>query len=129
MPLGEGVLGVNLGIPIIVVVNKVDLMLHGEKVAMLEKNIEFIWKHLRQYNLTYAASMMFISTTSHINIENLYRYIMHRLYDFEFKIKPQLHEKEALFIPTGFDSMNLISELCKNAQDNIVFEDVLKKPQ
>jgi hypothetical protein len=64
MPLSEGVLDVNLGIPIMVVVNKVDLMLHGEKVVLLEKNIEFIWKHLRQYNLTYAASMMFVSSNS-----------------------------------------------------------------
>jgi GTPase len=47
MPLGEGVLAVNLGIPIIVVINKVDLILQGEKVALLEKNIEFIWKHVR----------------------------------------------------------------------------------
>jgi GTPase SAR1 family protein len=31
MPLAEGVLKVNLGIPIIVVCNKVDLILRGEK--------------------------------------------------------------------------------------------------
>ena len=31
MPLPEGVLKVNLGIPIIVVCNKVDLLLHGDK--------------------------------------------------------------------------------------------------
>jgi len=31
MPLGEGVLSVNLGIPIIVVCHKIDMMLRGEK--------------------------------------------------------------------------------------------------
>ena len=38
---------------------------------------------------------------------------MNRLYDFDFVSKPQVAEKEALFIPTGFDSLNLIRELCR----------------
>ena len=42
LPLPEGVLLVNLGIPIIVLCNKVDLLLRGEKSQFLESNIEFI---------------------------------------------------------------------------------------
>lgn len=42
MPLGEGVLKVNLGIPITVVVTKADLLQHGEKAKFLEENLEFI---------------------------------------------------------------------------------------
>lgn len=42
MELPEGCLKVNLGIPIIVVVNKVDLLLHGDKKAFLENNFDFI---------------------------------------------------------------------------------------
>jgi hypothetical protein len=42
MDLPEGCLKVNLGIPIIVVVNKVDLLLHGDKKAFLEENYDFI---------------------------------------------------------------------------------------
>lgn len=42
MPLGEGVLKVNLGIPIIVVCNKIDLLVRGEKAQYLESNIDFI---------------------------------------------------------------------------------------
>lgn len=47
MPLGEGVLKVNLGIPIAVVVTKSDLLHHGEKARFLEENLEFIQKHIR----------------------------------------------------------------------------------
>lgn len=47
MDLPEGCLKVNLGIPIIVVVNKVDLLLHGDKKAFLEENFDFIQKHIR----------------------------------------------------------------------------------
>jgi hypothetical protein len=42
MPLPEGVLKVNLGIPIIVVCSKIDLLIRGEKSQFLETNMEFI---------------------------------------------------------------------------------------
>jgi hypothetical protein len=42
LALGEGVLKVNLGIPIIVVCNKVDLLIHGEKAKYLAENMDFI---------------------------------------------------------------------------------------
>jgi GTPase SAR1 family protein len=42
MPLAEGVLKVNLGIPIVVVCNKIDMLLRGEKAQYLEQNLEFI---------------------------------------------------------------------------------------
>lgn len=41
--LGEGILKVNLGIPIIVVCNKIDLLsAQGEKAKFLEENLDFI---------------------------------------------------------------------------------------
>lgn len=42
LALGDGVLKVNLGIPIIVVCNKVDLLIHGEKAKFLAENFDFI---------------------------------------------------------------------------------------
>ena len=42
MPLPEGCLKVNLGFPILVLVNKSDLLLHGDKKALLEENFDFI---------------------------------------------------------------------------------------
>ena len=42
MPLGEGVLKMNLGIPIIVVCSKADLIKRGDKSALLESNMDFI---------------------------------------------------------------------------------------
>ena len=43
MPLGEGVLKVNLGIPIIVVCNKIDIILQNqEKGKLLQENLDFI---------------------------------------------------------------------------------------
>lgn len=42
MALPEGVLKVNLGIPIIVGCAKADLLVRGEKANMLEINLDFI---------------------------------------------------------------------------------------
>jgi len=47
MPLPKGVLEVNLGIPIVVICNKVDYLIRGEKSGYLEMHLEFISKHLR----------------------------------------------------------------------------------
>lgn len=51
IPLQEGVLKVNLGIPIIIVCTKTDLINHGDKVQQLQTNIDFIMKKLREYAL------------------------------------------------------------------------------
>jgi dynein light intermediate chain 1 len=59
--------------------------------------------------LTYAAALVFVSAKTGSNVELLYKYIMHRLYGFDFDHKPQVLEKHSLFVPTGFDSQNLIS--------------------
>ena len=58
----------------------------------------------------------------------LYKYLLHRIYGIEFPHKSELNKKDSLFIPTGFDSINLINELCKNMDDAMLFEEVLKKP-
>ena len=43
MPLGAGVLKVNLGIPILVVCNKIDLLtINGDRAKLLEENLDFI---------------------------------------------------------------------------------------
>lgn len=51
LELGEGVLKVNLGIPIVVICNKVDLLVHGEKAKYLAENMDFIQHAVREYAL------------------------------------------------------------------------------
>ena len=115
MPLSQGVLKVNLGIPIIVLCNKIDIIHQtGEKAKILQENLDFIQMHLREYSLLYGASVMFTSAKAREskNLDTLYQYINHRLYDkIKFAKKAQIVEKDELFIPTGFDSLNLIKQL------------------
>jgi len=53
----------------------------------------------------------------------------------DFKDKPQTVDKDSLFIPSGFDSLNLINELAKETGRTtgadgapLEFEDVIKPP-
>ena len=118
MPLGEGILKVNLGIPIIVLCNKIDIIHQsGEKAKLLQENLDFIQMHLREYALLYGATVMFTSAKSKEskNLDTLYQYVNSRLYSYSFASKPQIVEKDELFIPSGFDSLNLIRELCKGS--------------
>ena len=104
----EGCLKVNLGIPILVIVNKVDSLLHGDKKSYLEENFDFIQKHIREYSLQYGASVIFTSATANRNLSVTYQYLLHRLYEFDFTHKSEVIERENLFIPSGFDTPNLI---------------------
>lgn len=108
IPLPEGCLKVNLGIPIIVICSKVDLLQHGEKKVLLEQNLDFIQKHIREYCLQFGATVIFTSATANRNLDVLYQYILHRLYNFDFIFKPEIVERDAVFLPAGFDSPNLI---------------------
>lgn len=131
LPLPEGVLKINLGIPIIVLCNKVDLMMRGEKSQFLEQNLEFIQKNVRQMCLSYGASMVFTDSVYQLtNLEQFYRYLLHRLYDLESPAGAlQVLSKDSIFIPTGYDSLLLIDALCKGtAHENKIFEEVIKKP-
>ena len=129
IPLPEGVLKSNLGIPIIVACHKADLIGRGDRAQFLEQNIDFIQKNIRQHCLYYGASLIFTEIHQTSNLEVLYKYILHRLYDQEFKEKPSPNQKNSIFIPTGYDSQQFIDTLCKNTGiDGKIFEEVIKRP-
>lgn len=72
LELSEGVLKVNLGIPIIIVCNKIDLLIHGEKAKFLAENMDFIQKSVREYALQYGATVIFTSTIANKNLNTYY---------------------------------------------------------
>ena len=110
MELPEGILVTNLFIPVAVVCTKTDLVEHGDKEVkdILERNLDYIQVSLRKFCLNYGASLTFISSNSGSNVQLLYDYILARIYDHDFPYSSNTHDKEALFIPTGFDSFELI---------------------
>ncbi|KAI3358042.1 hypothetical protein L3Q82_003060 [Scortum barcoo] len=65
------------------------------------------------------------------NLDILYKYLVHRLYGFPFHCSAQVVERDAVFIPSGWDNEKKIAILHENFQTvkaDDSFEDVIVKP-
>ena len=65
--------------------------------------------HIRLLALEYGATIVFTSGKANYNLTVLYDYICHVLFNFELAHKPNFIEKEAYFIPAGYDDLKLLS--------------------
>ena len=142
MDLPEGVLVTNLFVPCMVMCSKVDLIEHGEKEIkqILERNLDFIQVELRKFCLSYGTSLVFGSSNSNSNIQLVYDYILNRLYDIDLAYPSNTLDKEALFIPTGLDTLELIDQTADmtsflsslkakgEVSETPLFHEVVKKP-
>jgi len=122
LPLPPSCLSVNLGVPLITVVTKTDSLLHGPLRSYLDQHCLFIQRHLRLHCLPYASALVFVSAKTGTNVGRLYQYILNRLYDKEGREgeRAEVVDKHALFIPTGWDSLNLIGK--QEGEEEEVYE-------
>lgn len=61
LDLEEGVLNVNLGVHIMIIWTKSEVVATGETMKYFQSRFEFILKHLREFALRYGASLIFTS--------------------------------------------------------------------
>lgn len=131
-PVEDDVLTNNLGLDIIVVITKTDYMSTLEKeYDYKEESFDFIQQAIRKFCLSYGASLFYISAKINKNCDLLYKYLVHRIYGLPFKTPALVVEKDAVFIPSGWDNDKKIEILYENIQsfkpdDN--YNDVIKKP-
>jgi dynein light intermediate chain 1 len=111
IPLEEGVLTINIGIPLIVVCNKSDILIHGEMAGYFKTRIDFVMHHVRTFALMFGGSVFSLSAHKNRGVDEFYRYLMHRCYGFDFPFKPELRDKEGILIPSGFDNPALANQL------------------
>ncbi len=109
MPLKEGLLKVSMGIPFTFILTKSDIVNSSSDKKRFEEDSEFIIKHLRKFAITYGSSIIYTSSKQNINLALIYEYICHRMFGFDFKHKPNIIEKDAYFIPAGYDSTPLLA--------------------
>ncbi|KAF3833792.1 hypothetical protein F7725_024996 [Dissostichus mawsoni] len=132
LPLGDNTLTHNLGIPVVVVCTKCDAISTLEKEHdYRDEHLDFIQSHIRQFCLQYGASLVYTSVKEMKNLDIVYKYLVHRLYGFPFHCPAQVVERDAVFIPSGWDNEKKIAILHENfqtvkADDN--FEEVIVKP-
>jgi dynein light intermediate chain 1 len=97
----------NLGFPLVVVGTRSDAQADAETAAMQRSSIEM---HLRQACIPYGAAVIYTSIhdkgteRTSLNVELLYRYLMHRLYAYDLGGQAILNSHDALFIPSGWDA-------------------------
>lgn len=122
--LKEGLLNTNIGIPIILSITKSDIVNKIEEKKDFEENSDFILKHLRQIAIQYGATIIYNSIQNNVNISLLYDYICNVLFNFDLIHKPNLVDKEAYFIPSGYDSLdNLRLSDSSTKYINMLYED------
>mmetsp|Transcript_10234 Transcript_10234/g.12810 ORF Transcript_10234/g.12810 Transcript_10234/m.12810 type:complete len:329 (+) Transcript_10234:3-989(+) len=120
----------NLGLPIAIIGCKVDAM-EAETFEQQQK-LQFIQQHLRRFCLKYGAALIYTSARDGTNLDQLHRYLLHRLYPsvFEFQDPGQV-QNEDLFIPSGWDSSKLIQDLVQtktSLDSEAKFETVIPPP-
>uniref|UniRef100_A0A8C9W408 Dynein light intermediate chain n=1 Tax=Scleropages formosus TaxID=113540 RepID=A0A8C9W408_SCLFO len=132
LPLGDNVLTHNLGIPVLVVCTKCDAISILEKEHdYREEHFDFIQSHIRRFCLQYGAGLIYTSAKEEKNLDLLYKYIVHKLYEFELNTPALVVEKDSVFIPAGWDNDKKIAILHENfttVKVEDLFEDFIVKP-
>lgn len=129
LPLSEGVLQVNLGVPVMVICCKSDLVWTVDKNHdQNDRILDCALKTLREFCVTYGASLFYTSSKTGANITQLYDYIMHRLYGFPFVHRSQILVRDQICVLSGWDSPNLIKQTDFEGSEK-QFQDFLPRPK
>merc|ERR1719323_2730072 len=130
--LPEGTLARNLGLDLVVVVTKTDFMSDLEKdYDYKDEHFDFIQQAVRKFCLQYGASLFYTSVKEDKNCDLLYKYLVHRIYNFPFKTPALVVEKDAVFIPAGWDNDKKIAILYENmhsVRPDQYYTDVIARP-
>jgi len=98
---------------------------------LTDQHFDFIQQAVRKFCLTYGASLFFTSVKEDKNCDLLYKYLVHRNYNFPFNTPALVVERDALFIPAGWDSAGKISILLENLfkfKPDQNYNEVIKSP-
>ncbi|KAF5396206.1 Cytoplasmic dynein 1 light intermediate chain 2 [Paragonimus heterotremus] len=132
LPLDPTTLSENLGIPIVVVVTKTDVMNTLEKEERFtEEHFDYIQMHIRRFCLKYGAALFYVSVKVDKHCDLLNRYLQSRIYGFPFTQAAYVVERDCVFVPTGWDSEKKIAILEENftqIRGSDPYNDVIPRP-
>lgn len=114
LPVPEGALTTNIGLPLIVLLSKVDNITNLQKnYDYDEEHFDYIQWYLRKFCLEWGAGLLYTSPRENSNCQLFMDYICHVLYEMKFSEFAQVIDKDSIFVPIGWDSpakMSVISE-------------------
>jgi len=128
LPLPQGVLTVNYGVPIMILGTKSDGLEIIEKEKNGEYKLDFLQYSLRNFGLTYGATLLYMSLKQNINLDIFYDYLLHRFYGFGLRYKAEVVHKDSVFIPAGYDKPKIINETFPNIKSTDIFEEIIAQP-
>lgn len=113
--LDKNTLSRNVGLEIVVVITKTDYISVLEKDHdYTEEAFDFIQQAIRKFCLQFGASLFYVSAKVNKNCDLLHKYLAHRIYDLPFEEPPSVVDRDAIFVPAGWDSEKKISILYDN---------------
>mmetsp|Transcript_48055 Transcript_48055/g.88527 ORF Transcript_48055/g.88527 Transcript_48055/m.88527 type:complete len:543 (-) Transcript_48055:65-1693(-) len=121
----------NVGVPVIILVMRSDAAsaLETQKTKGWAQVIE---AHLRQKALNFGAAIIYtmVQATKTQNVDVLFAYLMHRMYGYPLKVRPQVPSRDALFLPAGWDSRQKVEQVAATFDGglNLPFESVITAP-
>ena len=80
IPLKEGVLKTNCGLPIVFVINKSDVVTQSSEKKKLIEYSEFILNHIHSIAIEYGATIVYTSDKTNSNLTILYYMIIYAIY-------------------------------------------------
>ena len=119
LPLGDGILSENLGVPILIVCSKLDSLAELEKTYKYnDEHFDYIQQFLRTQCLKYGASLVYSSSKDTRYSSTLYKMILNSLYHVLPKTGSlaSVVEKDCVAVPIGWDGLLKI----KTVQDNLI---------
>ena len=105
LPLADGTLRHNLGVPIVFVCTKVDAteaLVRERRIS--EEQLDYVQQVLRTVALLYGAALVATSEAHPETFETLRAYVRHRLFATPFTARPSSVELSSLLVPSGWDS-------------------------
>jgi dynein light intermediate chain 1 len=130
--LPSHILSRNTGLDIVVVVTKTDYISTLERDNdYKDENFDFIQFHIRQFCIQYGAALFYTSVKEDKNCDLLYKYLVHRMYGLPFKTPALIVEKDAVFIPAGWDNekkMAILHENMSSFKPDDYYNNVIQKP-
>lgn len=114
--LKPGLLQKNVGLPLVVAGCKSDHFSGASSSVDLEMRVEFIQRHLRQLCFEHGAALVYTSAKEDINCRLLFNVLLQEIYHPKFAeitsdARPNLLNADAVFVPPGWDSIELIQGL------------------
>lgn len=123
LQLKEGLLKTNIGVPLVIVVNKSDIVMQTGERKKFEEDSEFILKHIRNFALIYGATIIYSSSKQNTNLNVIYEYILHRIYKFDLRHRPNLMDRDSYFVPAGYDSISTLKSFDIQNELSMLYEE------